>query len=100
MILKVILQTVWTHIRLHCFIVCKNRFEKYARIFSRRHKQTTFSDAGFLGILRVKKQLHKKQNLGKKKNGIKCLKFSYIILNNNIPSAIEKYPISSNVWTS
>ena len=26
----------------------------FARIFSRRHKQTTFSDAGFLGILRVK----------------------------------------------
>ena len=33
--------------------VCKNRFEKFARIFSRRHKQTTFSDAGFLGVLRV-----------------------------------------------
>ena len=38
----------------HCLPVCKNRFEKIARIFSRRHKQTTFSDAGFLGILRVK----------------------------------------------
>ena len=38
-----------------CLAVCKNRFEKIARIFSRRHKQTTFSDAGFLGILRVKK---------------------------------------------
>ena len=38
----------------HCLPVCKNRFEKFARIFSRRHKQTTFSDAGFLGILRVK----------------------------------------------
>ena len=34
--------------------VCKNRFEKFARIFSRRHKQTTFSDAGFLCVLRVK----------------------------------------------
>ena len=34
--------------------VCKNRFEQFARIFSKRHKQTTFSDAGFLGILRVK----------------------------------------------
>ena len=33
--------------------VCKNRFEKSARIFSRRHKQTTFSDAVFLGALRV-----------------------------------------------
>ena len=33
--------------------LCKNRFEKFARIFSRRHKQTTFSDAGFLGALRV-----------------------------------------------
>ena len=32
----------------------KNRFEKFARIFSRRQKQTTFSDAGFLGVLRVK----------------------------------------------
>ena len=26
----------------------------FARIFSRRHKQMTFSDAGCLGILRVK----------------------------------------------
>ena len=34
---------------LHCLPVCINRFEKFARIFSRRHKQTTFSDAGFLG---------------------------------------------------
>ena len=39
----------------HCLPVCKTRFEKSARIFSRRHKQTTFSDAGFLGALRVKK---------------------------------------------
>ena len=39
----------------HCLPVCKNRFETFARIFSRRHKQTTFSDAGFLGILRVKR---------------------------------------------
>ena len=31
----------------------KNRFEKSARKFSRRHKQTTFSDAVFLGALRV-----------------------------------------------
>ena len=38
----------------HCLPVCKNRFEKFARKFSRRHKQTTFSDAGFLGVLRVK----------------------------------------------
>ena len=37
----------------HCLPVCKNRFEKFSRIFSRRHKQTTFSDAGFLGVLRV-----------------------------------------------
>ena len=54
---------MWTQIRLllyeqsdlgpHCLPVCKNRFEKFARIFSRRHKQTTFSDAGFLGALRV-----------------------------------------------
>ena len=34
--------------------VCKTRFEKVARIFSRQHKKPTFSDAGFLGILRVK----------------------------------------------
>ena len=40
----------------HCLPICKNRFEKFARIFSRRHKQTTFSDAVFLGILRVKFQ--------------------------------------------
>ena len=38
----------------HCLPVCKNRFEKSARIFSRRHKQATFSDAVFLGALRVK----------------------------------------------
>ena len=37
----------------HCLSVCKNRFEKSARILSRRHKQTTFSDAVFLGALRV-----------------------------------------------
>ena len=36
------------------FTCMQNRFEKFARIFSRRHKQRTFSDAGFLGILRVK----------------------------------------------
>ena len=51
---------MWTQIRLqsdqgpHCLPVCKIRFEKSARIFSRRHKQTTFSDAVFLGALRVK----------------------------------------------
>ena len=38
----------------HCLPVCKNRLEKSARIFSRWHKQTTFSDAVFLGALRVK----------------------------------------------
>ena len=37
----------------HCLAVCKNRFEKFARIFSRQHKQKTFLDAGFLDILRV-----------------------------------------------
>ena len=41
----------------HCLPVCKNRIEKCARIFSRRHKQTTFSDAGFLGALRVKSKI-------------------------------------------
>ena len=34
----------------HCLPVCKNRFEMFARIFSRRHKQMTFSDACFLGL--------------------------------------------------
>ena len=38
----------------HCLPVCKNRFGKFARIFSIRHKQTTFSDAGFLGVLMAK----------------------------------------------
>ena len=38
----------------HCLPICKNRFEKFARIFSRRYKQTTFSGADFLGALRVK----------------------------------------------
>ena len=37
----------------HCLPVSKNRFDKFARIFSRRHNQATFSDAGFLGALRV-----------------------------------------------
>ena len=37
----------------HCLPECKNRFEKFARIFSRQHKQRTFSDACFLGVLRV-----------------------------------------------
>ena len=55
---------MWPQIRLllleqsdqgpHGFPVCKNRFEMFARIFSKQHKQTTFSDAGFLGILRIK----------------------------------------------
>ena len=42
----------------HCLPVCKNRFEKSARILSRRHKQVTFSDAVFLGALRVKKHIY------------------------------------------
>ena len=37
----------------HCLSICKNRFEKFARIVSRGHKQMTFSDAGFLGVLSV-----------------------------------------------
>ena len=45
------LGAVWSGSTL--FALCKNRFEKFARIFSRWHKQTTFSDAGFLGVLRV-----------------------------------------------
>ena len=39
----------------HCLPVRENRFEKFARIFSRQLKQTIFSDAGFLGVLRVNK---------------------------------------------
>ena len=51
---------MWIQIRLlsdlgpYSLSVFKHRFEKFARIFSRRHKQTTFSDADFLGVLRVK----------------------------------------------
>ena len=41
----------------HGLPVCKNRFGKSARIFSRRHKQTAVSDADFLGLLRVKQVL-------------------------------------------
>ena len=48
----------------YCLLVCKNRFKKFARIFSRRHKQMTFSGAGFLGILRVK-VLYLPQHIGK-----------------------------------
>ena len=47
-------QTAPSDLGPHCLPICKNRFEKFARIFSRRHTQTTFSDAGFLGVLRVK----------------------------------------------
>ena len=42
---------IWIH------TVCmyaKIGLKKFAGIFSRRHKQTTFSDGGFLGVLRVK----------------------------------------------
>ena len=44
---------MWTQIGAvwsgpYCLPVCKNRFEMFARIISRRHKQTTFSGAGFL----------------------------------------------------
>ena len=49
----------------HCLPVGKNRFEQFARIFSRRHKQT-FSGAVFLGALRVKdcfgNKEHKKEH--------------------------------------
>ena len=41
----------------HCLPLCKNRFEKFVRIFSRQHEQTSFSDAGFLGVLRVNNRL-------------------------------------------
>ena len=60
MILKVISansvdpdQTAQSDLGPHCLPVCKSRFEKFARRCSRRHKQTTFSDANFLGALRV-----------------------------------------------
>ena len=33
-------------------------FEKFARRYSGRHKQATFSDAGFLGVLRVNSVLN------------------------------------------
>ena len=46
-------QTVPLDLGPHCLHVCKNMLEKFARIFSRRHKQTTFSDVGFLDALRV-----------------------------------------------
>ena len=58
MILKVIFANSvdpdQTDLGPHCLPVSKTRFEKSARIFSRPHKQTTFSDTVFLGALRVK----------------------------------------------
>ena len=60
MILKVVFannvdpdQTSLIRVQTDC-LYAKIGLKKFARIFSRRHKQTTFSDAGFLGILRVK----------------------------------------------
>ena len=47
-------QSLFSDLGPHCLPVCKNRFKKFARIFSRRHKQTIFSDAVFLGPLRFK----------------------------------------------
>ena len=54
---------MWTQIRLLLLIwvntICaKSKFEKFARRCSRRHKQTTFSDADFLGALRVNNDSH------------------------------------------
>ena len=46
------LGTVGFRVHTVC-LYAKNRFEKFARIFSSQHKQMTFSDAGFHGILRV-----------------------------------------------
>ena len=41
-------------IRVHTVcLYAKCKFEKFARRYSRRLKQTTFSDADFLGALRV-----------------------------------------------
>ena len=42
---------IWVHT---VCLYAKSMFEKFARRCSRRHKQTSFSDAGFLGALRVK----------------------------------------------
>ena len=47
------LGAVWSGSTLFAYMQ-KSMFEKFARRCSRRHKQTTFSDAGFLGALRVK----------------------------------------------
>ena len=52
----------------HCLPICINRFEKFARIFSRRHKQMTFSDAGFLGVLRVRLNRLSPHNILEKSN--------------------------------
>ena len=42
-------------IRVHIVLLyAKIGLKGFARIFSRRHKQATFSDTGFRGILRVK----------------------------------------------
>ena len=56
----------------HCLPVYKTRFEKPARIFSRRHKQTTFSDAVFLGALRVKISLQQQIHVNGNIFGNKC----------------------------
>ena len=42
---------IWVHT---VCLYAKCKFEKFVRRCSRRHKQTTFSDADFLGALRVK----------------------------------------------
>ena len=41
---------IWVHT---VCLYAKSKFEKFARRCSRRHKQTTFSDADFLGPFRV-----------------------------------------------
>ena len=70
------------------FAVCKNRFEKSARIFSRRHKQTTFSDAVFLGTLRVKRRQSILHNFAKHKKLKQCHRIKafwiYTTINRNI----------------
>ena len=42
---------IWVHT---VCLYAKCKFEKFARRCSKRHKQTTFSDADFLDALRVK----------------------------------------------
>ena len=63
----------------HCLPVCKNRFEKSARIFSRRHKQTTYmySDVVFLVALRVKFSIRTVMVMTRHDRGTNTLLYSF-----------------------